>query len=53
MHIVQEAQLSHRDCATLYASNFMLFQEIFRLERFQTTKVIFNSFKNIRTGAIR
>ena len=43
--LLQEAQLSQRDRATLYLSAFVLLE----LERFQSAKV---TFKGIVTGAI-
>jgi len=37
----EQAQLSHRDRATLYVSAFMLFHEVWQLEKFQSAKVTF------------
>jgi len=39
--IWQEAQLSQRDRATFYVSKFMLFHEVWQLERFLSAKVTF------------
>ena len=38
---IEQAQLPHRNRATRYVSKFVLFHEVWKLERFQTAKVTF------------